>query len=239
MATMRNGLETWLKFECATKGEKLIGYLDVIEPIYDLSKELGKPDESIKFGTTGAKGYMQYILSNSGIVTACKELMDKDDANKLDIMVNSIGKFAENNETYQISRTLDDIRHILTKSALEQVVECQCGKHITGPYYVQYDEYAKNYKVWIDRPDLSVGAKVQGVYQTESDAQSEADRENRELGNSTLGGRVTNPDASNTGSCTCTAGKEMCWKHGVQGTLTKDQKEDMCTIWNPIKQEGK
>jgi hypothetical protein len=56
---------------------------------------------------------------------------------------------------------------------------------------------------------------------------------------SNLGGRITNPDASNTGSCTCTAGKEMCWKHGVQGTLTKDQKEDMCTIWNPIKQEGK
>ena len=58
-------------------------------------------------------------------------------------------------------------------------------------------------------------------------------------GESTLGGRITNPDVANTGSCTCTAGKEMCWHHGVQGTLTKDQKEAMCKVWNPIKQEGK
>jgi len=69
--------------------------------------------------------------------------------------------------------------------------------------------------------------------------QETLDRDELELlPTSQLGGRMVDLEKASGGKCKCTAGKELCWKPGIGGTLSTEQKELYCKEWEPIHTGG-
>jgi hypothetical protein len=247
MATMRNGLETWLKQDCV---DKLNPFMDASYLIQTTKSAL----IAIELFSRHDPNFPMLDEIQNSMVTLEMKLKDKG-------LMNPVVQKALSMYPINVSATLDvcdEVFNAILINSAENMVECQCGKYGSGKHH---DDIVNS-----TVPDISEEKILKDIFPEHGKVVNYIDSKGREVklvarpiwtdyedekayqedltawesnGESTLGGRITNPDVANTGSCTCTAGKEMCWHHGVQGTLTKDQKEAMCKVWNPIKQEGK
>lgn len=109
MAIMRDGLNTWLKQECADVGDKFIGISKLAtaaahEAIYgDASEYLSAT--KLRINMMVEQGLIPEI-DNSAIVNLLTRASNKNDT----------------------SFYMQKISDVLTKLALEATVECQCGK---------------------------------------------------------------------------------------------------------------
>jgi hypothetical protein len=121
MATMRSGLQTWLKQECADKADN---YLNGIYEVFGTKTVIGvlvsrELDKYFKNVPTDKSGHITKYMNDLKV-----KLIDMG---LLSPTVNKIFNDAmDKGEGYL--NALDDVVQALLINSTEQVVECQCGK---------------------------------------------------------------------------------------------------------------
>ena len=131
MATMANGLKTWLKQDCVNAGEDIMSSLNVLEGLSNLQKYIHDPDVKEKLGTTGINGYIDLMTTDvSSRLHAAVGLMDDESKSKVTNYIAALKQFSDNKNELEYGNVLHELRGLIIKQSFERVVECQCGKQI-------------------------------------------------------------------------------------------------------------
>jgi hypothetical protein len=135
MATMRNGLNTWLKQDCANIADKLLNHANIVDVTRDVAVDYWH-NNNLKGAYPAVTAQMPIIIES---IKASIDKADLDDIKEIystiPLMLHDKGDIAKINDN------LMKIAAIIEKCAIEKSVECQCGTGtatVTTPTNISY-----------------------------------------------------------------------------------------------------
>lgn len=242
MATMRSGLETWLKQECVGIGDsyQLAGN-------YALLAHLSLMDDNPLVALQYAENLQNQLDTlkpvpfTGGDIEDIRRLMTS-----IMVGLDSPDIFEVNTQVrIDVLDNLEKISQIIQKETLEKVVECQCGKQQEPMNMETLKTMARNVGTGIAYEKMHTTYMNQNI-STEpkrSDypdtPQGDADYYEaftkwyrNKYPRSTMGAILINTETANNEPCHCTEDKRFCWHPGYIGMLSKEQRGKLCTEGN-------
>jgi hypothetical protein len=144
MSMMLNGMQTWLRQDCAEMGEIQIAGISVLDIASTLAGDIDTRGESVKFGTIGVAGYLDMLIQNANLVGKTNAIPDDNDRREAQSLIPHLQDAARKKEKALVIQDILRLQKIFTKGALEAVAECQCGNQgvTTGGHRTFPTDYA-------------------------------------------------------------------------------------------------